>query len=681
MRTIITIGIIDQGVDLDHPDLAANLLAGYDATDGGNGGINGDCWSNDAHGTCCAGIIAAIDNTIGIKGVAPNCKIIPIRVTYTLYGYQIWDDDWIVDAINYAWEVSEADIISCSWGGGTVSVPINNEISNALVLGRNNLGCIVVFSAGNSNNAVLYPANSNPAILAVGAISYCGERKSPSSCDGEEWYRGYPYYDYLGGSNYGSQLDLVAPGVKIYTTDIQGTAGYNTSSGTAGNYYSSFNGTSSACPHVAGVAALMLSMRPDLTGQQVRDVIEQTTQKVGNYSYTTTVGRPNGIWHEQMGYGLVNAYAAVYAVAPRISGPSSFSGQATYTLQNLPAGATVQWSVNDMTYLDLISQNERGDSAVFQGDYYGFGIIYATITVNNIDIVISRYVYTDIDLTPLNNCYISALDFACGMASFTMSNLPELDSEVRWSCDAGIGYTYGYDPNPTYYFSTSAYPDSRPGVDKMKAQITYKGKTQEWEHEFNFNFNRPYVYYPVGDTILSDYGFYSNNGLAAIDVQYNYPFSWMSSEWSAYGWGWHFVDGSNEFATFEGPTGVPDIMIELCFDTPCGGRTCYQREFAVPQSLYSISASAFSLYPNPASDNVTISLADDTKGHKSKTTMVAASSSDNYEIQLWNPFGLVKQVTTDQPKYQLSLSGVPAGFYYVHVIKNNLTYRKQLIIK
>lgn len=366
-----------------------------------------------------------------------------------------------------------------------------------------------------------------------------------------------------------------------------------------------------------------------------------------------------------------------FVVNPQISGPSSFSGQATYTLQNLPAGATAQWSVNDVVYLDLVSQNERGDTAVFQSDYYGFGIIYATITINNTDIVVSRYVYTDVDLTPLNNCYISASDFACGTASFTMLNLPG-SSVVRWSCDAGIGYSTDIDP--TYSFYTYTYPDSRPGVDKMKAQITYKGKTQEWEHEFNFNFNRNYVYYPVGDTILYDYGFYSNNGLAAIDVQYNYPFSWMSSEWSASG-GWHFVDGSNEFATFEGPTGVPDIMIELCFDTPCGGRTCYQREFAVPQSLYRGSTSAFSLSPNPASDNVTISLADDTKGHKSKTTMVTATSSDSYEIQLWNPFGLVKQVTTDQPKYQLSLSGVPAGFYYVHVIKDKMTYRKQLIIK
>ncbi|MCB5280211.1 MAG: T9SS type A sorting domain-containing protein, partial [Candidatus Cloacimonetes bacterium] len=356
---------------------------------------------------------------------------------------------------------------------------------------------------------------------------------------------------------------------------------------------------------------------------------------------------------------------------------SSFFGQATYTINNLPAGATVQWSASN-TKLSLVTQS--ADSAVFQSNYYGNCTIYATITIGNSNFTVSRSVLADIDLTPLNNCYISASDFTCGTASFTMLNLPA-SSVVRWSCDAGIGYST--DVDPTYSFFTYTYPVSHPGVDKMEAQITHKGKTQDWEHEFDFNFNRPYLYYQVGDTILSDYGFYSNNGLVAIDVQYNYPFNWMNSDWSVYGGGWDFVDGSNEFATFEGPTGVPDITIELCFDTPCGGRTCYQREFAVPQSLYGISASAFSLSPNPASDNVTISLAEDaTREQKSKTTMVTATSSDDsYEIQLWNSFGLVKQVTTDQPKYQLSLSGIPAGFYYVNVIKDKIAYRKQLIIK
>ena len=349
----VVVAVIDQGVDLDHPDLSENLITGYDATDGGSGGINGDCWGNDAHGTACAGIIAAIDNTDGIIGVSPNCNIIPIRVTYKSGVYEIWDDDWVVDAINHAWEIADADILSCSWRYSIVTA-ISNEINDALLYGRNSLGCVVIFAAGNYNSSVNYPANSNSDIIAVGAMSPCGERKRSSSnswecnpgvspdpngvsCDGEKWW----------GSNYGNELDLVAPGVLIPTTDIQGNAGYNTSSNEAGNYYLLFNGTSSATPHVAGVAALILSINPGLTQDQVRDIIESTCTKVGSYSYSKVSGRNNGTWNQEVGYGCVNAYAAVQSVYPKISGPYPsvvYSCGTSFTVDNLPAGATIEWT-------------------------------------------------------------------------------------------------------------------------------------------------------------------------------------------------------------------------------------------------------------------------------------------------------------------------------------------------
>jgi len=152
------------------------------------------------------------------------------------------------------------------------------------------------YLVGNSNTDVKYPGNTFSDILVVGAMSPCGERKNYISCDGAtNW-----------GSCFGNQLDVVAPGVKMPTTDIQGNNGY-----VSGDYFSSFNGTSSACPVVSGVAALILSVNPCLTGKQVRDIIEKTAQKVGNYSYTDNSERLNGTWNNEMGYGLVNAYAAV----------------------------------------------------------------------------------------------------------------------------------------------------------------------------------------------------------------------------------------------------------------------------------------------------------------------------------------------------------------------------------
>lgn len=350
----IVVAVIDQGVDLDHPDLDDNLLTGYDATDGGGGGANGDCWGDDAHGTCCAGIIGARDNTIGTIGVAPDCSILPIRVSYELNGIEIWDDDWVIDAINYAWEVAGADILSCSWHYTNVTA-ISNEISDALNYGRNNLGCVVVFAAGNNNSSVSYPANNNSDIIAVGAMSPCGERKRSSSnwwevnygvstdpngvsCDNETWW----------GSNYGNELDLVAPGVFIPTTDIQDSSGYNTATGTDGDYYLTFNGTSAATPHVAGVAALILSVNPDLMQDEVRDIIESTCTKVGSYSYSTTTGRTNGTWDDEVGYGCVNAHAALLETIDQmnlsISGPSLICSSDTFTANNPPEGINVVWN-------------------------------------------------------------------------------------------------------------------------------------------------------------------------------------------------------------------------------------------------------------------------------------------------------------------------------------------------
>jgi subtilisin family serine protease len=94
----------------------------------------------------------------------------------------------------------------------------------------------------------------------------------------------------------------VAPDVLIPTTDIQGSAGYNTSSGTDGNYYASFNGTSAACPHVAGVAALVLSANPNLTQAEVRQIIESTCTKRSGYSFSTNSNHPNGTWNNEVSH-------------------------------------------------------------------------------------------------------------------------------------------------------------------------------------------------------------------------------------------------------------------------------------------------------------------------------------------------------------------------------------------
>jgi len=294
----IKVAIYDHGFEMNHPDLISNTVGnGFDATTGTSPSqVRGD------HGTACAGIIGAVqNNTIGLSGVAPESDIISISINLSFSDTPVQ----LASGFSWAWQ-NGVEIISNSWGGYVPSNIITDAIYNAINNGRDGKGCIVVFASGNENNTnIRYPGSAIPEVLIVGAISPCGERKNPSSCDGESNW----------GSCYGNQLDVVAPGVLITTTDRQLINGYNpiyeTHPDYSEEYYSTFGGTSSACPHVAGVAALILSVNQCLSAQQVRDIIEQTAQKVGGYSYTNNSSHPNGTWDDEMGYGLVDAYAAV----------------------------------------------------------------------------------------------------------------------------------------------------------------------------------------------------------------------------------------------------------------------------------------------------------------------------------------------------------------------------------
>lgn len=318
----IEIGVLDTGIDSTHPDFqsAGHLLAGYD----GYYNTNTVPRDSGSHGTCTAGLIGAVtNNSLGTAGIAPNCKLMSLRV-FNAAGSAT--DLGIARAFDTA-RVRGIDVLSNSWGGGTASSTITNAINSAATSGRGGLGCIILFSSGNDgSNPPSYPSYLDN-VICVGA-STTHDQKKAAGTGNQYWW----------GGNYGESvstgdIECAAPTV-CYTTDVQGTSGYNTSGGTTGNYYSVFNGTSCSCPNAAGVAALVLSVNTSQTRLQVTENLLRGCDKIDNVPYSTT--KTYGKWNAYFGYGRINAYNSVRLAAgvditpPSINHTNAASHNSTY---------------------------------------------------------------------------------------------------------------------------------------------------------------------------------------------------------------------------------------------------------------------------------------------------------------------------------------------------------------
>ncbi len=301
----IIIAIIDEGVDLSHPELSGSgkIVTGYDATGLGSDGAQAPL-SNDSHGTKVAGIAAAVsNNSAGISGVCQLCKIMPIRIAYRepLPPYDwIYEDAWAANGIALAY-LNGASVLNNSWGGGSGATVVNTAITNAVTLGRGGKGAVVVAAAGNENlNNVSWPASLSN-VISVGALNLCDQRKNPNdgACSpGVEGDGGI----FSWGSNYGADLDVMAAGVRLTTTDLMGDYGDSNSSTTTygADYTGYMNGTSGATPIVSGVVGLMLSVNTNMTPAHVQEILQRTTDNIGAAG-----------WDEVTGYGRVNAFNAV----------------------------------------------------------------------------------------------------------------------------------------------------------------------------------------------------------------------------------------------------------------------------------------------------------------------------------------------------------------------------------
>ncbi|MGB7443836.1 MAG: S8 family serine peptidase [Coleofasciculaceae cyanobacterium] len=339
----VVVAITDDAIDLNHPDFqgTGKIVAPRDFKDKDFLPLPGN--TNESHGTACAGVAVAEENGSGIVGVAPGCALMPIRTTGFL------DDSSVEELFDWAAK-NGASVISCSWGPATVSFSLSLRqsaaLSRAATQGRQGKGCVIIFAAGNANRPVSgtifergWPQNLlNGPTTWLGGFTVHPDVITVSACTSLKKKSAY--------SNWGTNISVCAPsnnaspgmwfektgyistapavrtsllGKGIFTTDLLGSLGYE-----SGNFVRSFGGTSSACPVVAGVVALVLSVNPELTAQEVKKILEETADKIVDSEPDPQLGMRLGTYdtngHSQwFGYGKVNAFKAVQAAQQRLS--------------------------------------------------------------------------------------------------------------------------------------------------------------------------------------------------------------------------------------------------------------------------------------------------------------------------------------------------------------------------
>jgi subtilisin family serine protease len=342
----VVVGVLDTGVDWTHPDIAANIWSdadgyhGYNFIDGNRQPMDDNVnsydeygiWQPDTytyHGTHVAGVIGSvIDNSVGVAGMA-QAQLMAVKV---MNDSGEGTDSTVASGIRWAVD-NGADIVTMSLGVEGISTTLNNAINYA-----SNNGVVLIAASGNSGSSVVsYPA-ANPKVIAVGAVD---NSERPASF-----------------SNYGTGLDVMAPGSSIYST-------------MTGGGYQYLSGTSTACPFVAGVVALLLTVNPSLTPEQVGLTINSTATDIRTTGYD-----------EYSGWGIVNAFQAV----EEVSGPAvTITEHPSYAAIN--GTFSITWMVTGgspgIIQSTRLSWGESPTSLTQSSGSYS-GQTWATFTVNDI---------------------------------------------------------------------------------------------------------------------------------------------------------------------------------------------------------------------------------------------------------------------------------------------------------
>lgn len=317
----IPVAIVDDAVQINHPDIAANVVPGWDVVDNDNDPSPSS--TNYSHGTHVAGIVGAVsDNGIGIASVGLNkAKIMGVRCS-NLPGYITHGYEGITWAAN-----NGAKIINMSWGGTGFSSTAQEVINDA-----HNLGVILVAAAGNSSTNSLHYPSAYDNVVAVA---------STTSTDALSYF-----------SNYGTWVDISAPGSDIYST-----VPFNT--------YDTYSGTSMASPLTAGALAFIWSVKSTLSGNEVINLMKVNADNIDSQ---------NPLRIGQLGAGRINLHRAINCtdfqsqVSPL--GPLVLcnSGSNFTLTATTVEGASYQWIKNNGTISEAtstsISVNTAGSYAV-----------------------------------------------------------------------------------------------------------------------------------------------------------------------------------------------------------------------------------------------------------------------------------------------------------------------------
>lgn len=278
----VIVAVIDDNFEKAHEDLAGNILEAYSVNKESDEVEDPNAYSS--HGSTCASFIAAPENGIGVVGVAPEAKLLLIAES-SYYDFNL------LKAFDYAKEKG-AKVISCSWGSYNVSASLTSKLQEMY-----EAGITVVFANGNDgidlDNSGYDDESEVPWVLGIGA----------SAEDN----------DYTTYTNYGSNIEVIAPGgdyVGVLGVDNTGDKGSVSQKNLVNNNYAFVNGTSFATPVTAGVVALMLSVDPTLTPDEVRTILIETADKVGGETADYVDG-----FDKYRAYGKVNAEKAVKRAA------------------------------------------------------------------------------------------------------------------------------------------------------------------------------------------------------------------------------------------------------------------------------------------------------------------------------------------------------------------------------